>query len=1068
MFSKVDKKSEFLNQAKVARAERAHEKQRDDGALVIQRFARGYLTRKHVRASVIYELDEFMQTLDNQENDYKPVLKPAIAVHKTIRKFMFVLDQEADNVRFEYLCKYILISVEAENKKNNYLSVTLSKSDVLFWIQQVKSILWQCCVYLKSLKPESPKDMKVITTYLHMLVNFTSTSNWKILKGKSGEALRPGMNQLCSNVMRTLNAKGMYPAIQQLLMHGLARSKPSFKHATLSAILTIALRPLIASNFSDNLMTVFLLHILSVPGIIYHVSITAQECLALLMTHRIFKKTIDLLANEQRTKIVFNSLEGNYALCLLANVIQLGSVEIEGLVEKTQSFVDVVISLLESCEQYVQNKKSNLTHWHPVLGWFSQKTDQSLHEAMPFVVKQLQLLWSMKMIKILFSDLMATIESQKVEAAQTAAARMNSPSKNILKRAMDKASSNNKPVAPRFRADSPVVVNTCNTCTLYHTALNTLTQLRTEILAGLSCQDVLLPVLWKFFDMLGPTCGLKSFIDVLVVDQKNLSHPLYNTLILFADTAAHLVIILDDIELYEQNKPFNLDDLVQLSTFLNQLLFKLVWNNLLDVRSLNQNSFFSTVHSLLMILYDRDCRRSYTPKDHWLIKDVKPSVILTELERKRRTAQFLMQKMPFIIPHKERVILFRKYVAKEKEVMGITESACASPQSTLIMIHRNRLIEDGYRQLAQLPTRSLKGVIRVKFINEQGLDEAGIDQDGVFKEFLEETIARVFDPSLNLFKVTSEQKLYPSTTSHIQENHLALFEFVGRMLGKAVYEGIVVDVPFASFFLSHILGHQHNSTYSSIDELPSLDPDLYKSLSYIKHYDGDLADLDLTFSYDEDVMGKIVTHELVPGRKGVSVTNENKISYVHLMAHFRMYKQIKEQTQAFIRGFKGIINPDWLSMFSTPELQMLISGEATDVDLEDLRKYTQYYGGFHNNHKVINWLWDILEKQFTAQERSLFLKFVTSCSKPPLLGFAHLEPPFSIRCVEVSDDQDTGDTVGSVLKGFFNIRKKDPIGRLPTSSTCFNLLKLPNYQKKVTLRDKLRYAITSNTGFELS
>lgn len=35
----------------------------------------------------------------------------------------------------------------------------------------------------------------------------------------------------------------------------------------------------------------------------------------------------------------------------------------------------------------------------------------------------------------------------------------------------------------------------------------------------------------------------------------------------------------------------------------------------------------------------------------------------------------------------------------------------------------------------------------------KGLDEAGIDQDGVFKEFLEETIKRVFDPSLNLFKV---------------------------------------------------------------------------------------------------------------------------------------------------------------------------------------------------------------------------------------------------------------------------------------------------------------------------
>ena len=39
----------------------------------------------------------------------------------------------------------------------------------------------------------------------------------------------------------------------------------------------------------------------------------------------------------------------------------------------------------------------------------------------------------------------------------------------------------------------------------------------------------------------------------------------------------------------------------------------------------------------------------------------------------------------------------------------------------------------------------MKSIIRVKFVNAQGLDEAGIDQDGVFKEFLEETIKKVFD-----------------------------------------------------------------------------------------------------------------------------------------------------------------------------------------------------------------------------------------------------------------------------------------------------------------------------------
>ena len=42
-------------------------------------------------------------------------------------------------------------------------------------------------------------------------------------------------------------------------------------------------------------------------------------------------------------------------------------------------------------------------------------------------------------------------------------------------------------------------------------------------------------------------------------------------------------------------------------------------------------------------------------------------------------------------------------------------------------------MEDGYRGLVKLSPLALKGVIRVKFISELGYEEAGIDQDGVFK-----------------------------------------------------------------------------------------------------------------------------------------------------------------------------------------------------------------------------------------------------------------------------------------------------------------------------------------------
>lgn len=63
----------------------------------------------------------------------------------------------------------------------------------------------------------------------------------------------------------------------------------------------------------------------------------------------------------------------------------------------------------------------------------------------------------------------------------------------------------------------------------------------------------------------------------------------------------------------------------------------------------------------------------------------------------------------------------------------------------------------------------------------------------------------------------------------------------------------------------------------------------------------------------------------------------SRISYIHLMAHFRMHTQIKEQTGAFIRGFRSIINPEWLHMFSTPEVQRLISGDNAEIDLDDLK-----------------------------------------------------------------------------------------------------------------------------------
>ncbi|XP_035458501.2 ubiquitin-protein ligase E3B [Spodoptera frugiperda] len=1070
-------KDSFLEQAKAAREERAFEKKREQSATRIQAVVRGWLERKKFVKRILNDFDELLPETSSQgsQDEPQPVeLIPALEVYRVTCRLFLVFKQQRDRKRFENLCRYIVQSLHSESVKLSYVGVFLNKEYSLRWIAHIKDLLYKCCQYLEELKPESPIDMQSILIHLHTLVAFTANNTWAITRLKNFEKLRGGMTQLCANVMGSLFHKGYYLTLKSLLLRGLCREKVYLKNISLTAIVTLSLRPLVSAQFSEKLLTMYIIQILSVPTLVYHMQLISPESMSSYRSYSMFDKCLEFLSTDQNMRIVFNTLEGNYALCLLANLVQMAHCERDHAQPETYhpTFVLVVTRFLDSCQQYVVCKKGNLSNWHPILGWFSQGLDNFLPPAMGNLRNQLSLLWAAPLLKKLLATPLKDMIDAGVSGEEGAGpsqpstpVQSNNPAA-IIRRAIEARTNRSNANKHYRKLGSPDCTKTALICSMYHTALQTMTQVKLDILTGLCNQDEILYSLWQFLCTLGPNCGLKSFLDLLAVNTKT-SAPEFQMLILFADCMTHYVTILDDMEMYEQQNPFKLQDFINMSQFLNMFVYKSIMGQLFDLKTIQSNELFSSLHTLLLVLYRRDCRRAYTPPNHWLVREIREGQFMADLEKGKKPQQVLVQKTPHMIAHGERVRLFRRAVADEKVVLGLTERACGG-RSTLVTVRRARLVEDGYRQLAALPSRALKGCVRVRFINEQGLDEAGIDQDGVFKEFLEETIKRVFDPSLNLFRVTSEERLYPSPTSCLQDNHLQLFEFIGRMLGKAVYEGIVVDVPFASFFLSQVLGQTQQALYSWIDELPSLDRDLYRSLTYIKHFQGDISSLELTFSVDEERLGEIVTHELVPGGKAVPVTNENKINYIHLMAHFRMHTQIKDQTNAFIKGFRTIINPEWLSLFSTPELQRLVSGDNVPLDLRDLRRHTQYYGGFHDSHRVVCWLWDVLQRDFSEHERGMFLKFVTSCSKPPVLGFAHLKPPFSIRCVEVGDDEDTGDTIGSVIRGFFTIRKKDPLNRLPTSSTCFNLLKLPNYQKRSTLRDKLRYAVNSNTGFELS
>ena len=246
---------------------------------------------------------------------------------------------------------------------------------------------------------------------------------------------------------------------------------------------------------------------------------------------------------------------------------------------------------------------------------------------------------------------------------------------------------------------------------------------------------------------------------------------------------------------------------------------------------------------------------------------------------------------------------------------------------------------------------------------------------------------------------------------------------MGRIIGKALYEGVLIDVAFADFFLAKWIGRQ-----SFLDDLPSLDPELYQGLLFLKGYPGDVEkDLMLSFTINDLEFGESKTIDLLPNGSMISVTNENRIQYIYLTAHYRVNVQIRKQCEAFFRGLKDLINPSWIRMFNQQELSLLLGGVSVPIDLEDLKKHVQY-SGFTTSHPTIVFFWRVVEFFDESQKQNL-IKFITSCPRPPLLGFGELRPSICIR------------SAGLELE------------RLPTASTCLNLLKMPEYADEATLKE---------------
>jgi len=110
--------------------------------------------------------------------------------------------------------RYIVLSLDNDSLKFSYISVALTKDHAINWISHVKEILSICLNYLTNLQQKS-SDSSFLHTLLHMIVSFTSTSQWCAIHSSSSlQGLKAGLERLAENFVAHLLNENVFNTMQ--------------------------------------------------------------------------------------------------------------------------------------------------------------------------------------------------------------------------------------------------------------------------------------------------------------------------------------------------------------------------------------------------------------------------------------------------------------------------------------------------------------------------------------------------------------------------------------------------------------------------------------------------------------------------------------------------------------------------------------------------------------------------------------------------------------------------------------------------------------------------------------
>ncbi|ELA42478.1 uncharacterized protein VICG_00577 [Vittaforma corneae ATCC 50505] len=339
-----------------------------------------------------------------------------------------------------------------------------------------------------------------------------------------------------------------------------------------------------------------------------------------------------------------------------------------------------------------------------------------------------------------------------------------------------------------------------------------------------------------------------------------------------------------------------------------------------------------------------------------------------------------------------------------------------------INIRRDRLYIDTLKIILEVDGIDIKKQLKVKFLGEEGVDSGGIKKE----YFL--LLGHEIENDTSLFTQTNNRIWFRKGVD------LQLLNTIGKIVGIALYNDVVLNVPFPSLLFKKLL-----HIPLDFDDLEEIEPEIYNSLKNLQRCSPeDFQFLDQNFTADFEVLGRRINYELIEDGSGIKVNKKNLEEFTQLYWSFLMEGIIEDEFKAFSDGFYSIINFENVKKFQPHELEKILMG-VDDLDFELIKKTTTY-NGYEPKDEIIEHFWEFFYEMCSRKKKRL-IQFITGNDRLPVGGST------ALNLIIMKNGCDTD--------------------RLPSSQTCFNTLLLPEYSSREKLRDKLGKAIGLTAGFFL-